>query len=155
MNQNDGRQGARSQVDEGSVPPEDAGIAKLEERAQQRRQSRGVRVREAEFVEVVDMGDAKVQRGDEDHMAGRDTRQQVQRDNGRAEHDLLGDGALTNTSVSKSNRNDVRNTYSDVIPPPDPAAQAFRQPTTTEPGAPFTLHDTALEERADEEDNGE
>lgn len=155
MNQNDGRQGARSQVDEASVPAEDGGIAKLEERAQQRRQSRGVRVSEAELVEVVDMGDAKVQWRDEDHMAGRDTRQQVQRDNGGTEHDLLGDGALTNTSISKSNRNEVMDTYSDVIPPPDPATQAFRQPTTAEPGAPFTFHNTALEERADEEDNRE
>jgi len=79
VDQDDGRQRACSQVDEGGIPAKDGGIAKLEERAQQRSQSRSVRVSETKLVEVVNMSDAKVQRGDKHHMTGRDMRQQVQR----------------------------------------------------------------------------
>lgn len=125
MDKNDGEQGPRAQVDKGSIPAKDRGITKLEERPEQGRQGRGVGMGEAKLIEVVHMRDAKVQRRDEDDPAGRDMRQKMQRDNSRAEHNLLGDGALNAALVfdicPRSRKKKFR-TYRDIISPADPAA---------------------------------
>lgn len=49
---------------------------------------------ESELVEVVDVGDPKVQRGEEDDMTWGDVREDMQGNEGRAKHDFLSDGPL-------------------------------------------------------------
>ncbi len=49
---------------------------------------------EPELVEVVDVGDAEVQRREEDDVTWGDVREDMQRNEGGAKHDFLGDGAL-------------------------------------------------------------
>ena len=66
MREDDGEKGARPQEYEGGVPAEDGGVCELEERAEERGKKRGVRVRELVLVEVVDVGDAEVEGGEED-----------------------------------------------------------------------------------------
>lgn len=83
VDQDDGRQRARPEVQEGREPAEHGGVAELEDGAQQRGHHGSVRVRGPELVEMVDVGNAKVQRRDEDDPAGRHLREQMQRDDDR------------------------------------------------------------------------
>lgn len=61
MDQDDGGQGAGAQVHEGRVPAEGGGVTELEEGAEESREGGCVWVSEAEFVKVVDVGDAEVE----------------------------------------------------------------------------------------------
>lgn len=41
-------------------------------------------------------------------------------------------------------------TYSDIIPPPDPATEGFTDAVTSDPVTPFALRDAPFEDRAAE-----
>lgn len=94
MDQDDGRQGAGAQEQEGSIPAKDGSVAELEEGAEEGGERGGVGVSEPELVEVVDVGDAEVQRGEEDDATWGDVREDMQGNEGGAKHNFLSDGAL-------------------------------------------------------------
>lgn len=100
MDEDDGRQGAGAQVHKGSIPAEDGGVAELEEGAEKSGYHGGVGVGESELVEVVDMGDAEVERREEDDAARGDVCEDMEGDYGGAEHDFFGYGALETYTVS-------------------------------------------------------
>jgi hypothetical protein len=94
MDQDDSGQGAGAQVHKGSIPAEDGGVAELEEGAEKSGERRGVGVGESELVEVVDVGDAEVERGEEDDASWGDVGEDVEGDYGGAKHDFFGYRAL-------------------------------------------------------------
>lgn len=63
-----GVEGGGAEVDEGGEPAEEGRVGELEEGAEQDGQPGRVRVGEGEFVEVVDVGDGEVERGEEDEF---------------------------------------------------------------------------------------
>lgn len=70
MSEHDGGEGSGSKKDKGSIEAKDGGISELKERSRQRGKKGGVWMREFIFVEMMDMRDAEVQRGDEDDLLG-------------------------------------------------------------------------------------
>ena len=70
MDEDDPRQAPRAHEDETDVPAEDGGEGELEERAQEGGEQRRARVREGELVEMVDVGDTKVERSEENGARG-------------------------------------------------------------------------------------
>lgn len=94
MREDRGRQRCGAQKDKGGVEAEDGGVAELDEGAEQGREEGSVRMCEPVFVEVVDVGDAKVQRRQEDDPSGREAGQEMQRHEGGAKDDFFGYGAL-------------------------------------------------------------
>ncbi len=95
-------------------------------------------MRQGEFVQVVHVGDAKVQRGCEDQSQRRRGRRgvRVQREDDGAEQDLLHQGA------------------GDVRPPSDPTTQGLVQPAPLDPAAPSAGDDGFFEERPGKEEGG-
>ena len=61
MGQDDGPEAARSQEYEGRVPAEQGRISKLDDRPQQSWKKRRIGVRQSELVEMMDVGDPKIQ----------------------------------------------------------------------------------------------
>jgi len=59
-----------------------------------------VGVGEGEFVEVVDVRDAKIERRGEDDRLGRRVAEEVERDDAAAEEELFGDGAGDEVAVA-------------------------------------------------------
>lgn len=87
---------------------------------------------EAELVEVVDVGDAKIHGGDEDDVAGGDFGEEMQGDDDGSEHDFLGDGA------------------GDIVSPTHPAAEGFGDSAATDPVSPFAFDDASFKEGTQE-----
>ena len=84
------RQYARGQIagaqeQEGGVEAEETGVGELEEGAQDGGEERRVRMDQLELVEVVDMGDSEVERGDEDELGERQAGEDVEGDDKGAE----------------------------------------------------------------------
>lgn len=63
--------------EESGVPAEDGGVGELDERANDGRRPRRVRMRQDEFVEVVNVCYAEVKRGEKDDMSRRERCQKV------------------------------------------------------------------------------
>ena len=93
MNQYHGDEGAGAQVQEGRVPTKQGRVGELEQRSQECRCDGGLRMREGKFIEVMDVGDAEVERGQEDDLGGLDVGQEMERDQEGAKEYLLGEGA--------------------------------------------------------------
>lgn len=94
MSEDDGGEGGRTQIDKGGVEAEDGGVAELEQGAEQGGQEARVRVRQAVLVQMMNVRDAEVERRQEDDVARGQQGEEVQRDDGGAEDDFFGDGAL-------------------------------------------------------------
>ena len=100
MDEDDGVEGGGADVDEGGEPAEEGGVGELEEGAEEDRGPGRVRVGEGELVEVVDVGDGEVERGDEGGGGGGDGGEEVQGHEDGAEEDLFGDGACDVVAVA-------------------------------------------------------
>lgn len=70
---------ARTQIQECGEEAEQRGVCELEQRSQRSHQHGYLWMRDMELVEVVDVGDAEVQRGEEDNLLFSEVREQVQR----------------------------------------------------------------------------
>ena len=96
-----------------------------------------MRVGQGEFVEVVDVRDAEVERGQEDCLrGGGDAGEEVEGDDEGAEDQLFGDGA------------------GDVVPVADPAGERFEDELAALEVVEVVLDDDFLEERARVEEEG-
>lgn len=94
MHAKHGEQAAATQVDKSGVCAKERRVSELEDRAQDGGWERHVRVRDAEFVEVVYVGEAKDEGGDEDGFCEGGTRHDHERDRGGAEEDFFSERAL-------------------------------------------------------------
>lgn len=99
-----GGQAGGADEDEGAEEAEERGVGELEERACDAGDDGRVRVRDAELVEVVHVGDAEVERRHEDGRRRRDVGGQVQRDDERAPDQLFGGRALRGCDGMVSSR---------------------------------------------------
>ena len=135
MDEDNSPQAACPQEDESRVPAEDGGVGELNERPQQGRRKRCIRMREFVLVEMVDVGDAKVQWGDEDQHRERQDRPgvRVQRDDHGAEEDFLGERSCHE------------------VPPANPAAERFVYLSSLDPLSQARINDGFFEKRSREE----
>jgi hypothetical protein len=93
VDEDDGVEGAGADVDEGGEPAEESRVGELEERAEQDGKQRRVGVCKRELVEMVDVGDAEVERCDEGCRRWGDFGEEVDGNEDGAEEDFFGDGA--------------------------------------------------------------
>ena len=89
VDENDGVEGTRPDVDKGSEPAEKRRVGELEERAEKDGEKRSVGVGEGEFVEMVDVCDAEVERCDEGYCCGADFSEEVDGDEDGPEEDFF------------------------------------------------------------------
>lgn len=130
-------EGAGSQVHERGVPAKEGRVGELEQRSQECRCDGGMGMGEGEFIQVMDVGDAKVERGEEDDPGGLDVGEEMERDEEGAEENLLSDGA------------------SDVVSEADTAAEGVGEGIRPrEPVLVGLFHDQFFEQRAQEEEGG-
>lgn len=89
MQQHHGRQTARSEEHKGRVKAEQRRVPELHEDAHEGGKQRCVRVCQLVLIEVVDVGYAEVERGQEDDVLGGDLGEEMQWDEVGAEQELF------------------------------------------------------------------
>ncbi len=99
MRQHHRGQTGRSEEEKSGVPAEHSRICELDQRTHESREQRRVGMGEGVLIEMVDMGDAKVEWGQKDQTRRREVGQQVQGNKEGAEEDLFGDGALEGSTL--------------------------------------------------------
>ncbi|QSZ30710.1 hypothetical protein DSL72_000268 [Monilinia vaccinii-corymbosi] len=139
----DGQQAAGAEVEEGGVAAEERGVGELEEGAGDGAGEGAVRVRDAVFVEVVQVGEAEDDGSEEDDDGGGGLGEEEQRHGCASEEDFFG-----------SEERASRFTYRNDVPIRDPALQRA-QASETHPIAPLALRNACFEERADKEYRGQ
>lgn len=133
MRQDHGDDITSSDEDEGGVPAKYRGVSELDERANNRRRQRCVGMRKDELVEMMDVCYAEVKRREKDDPGGRERGQEMQRHKEGAEQDFL------------------RYRPCNIIPPADPAAEAFMETLASDPVLPSVFDGCFLEKWAGEE----
>jgi hypothetical protein len=96
MDKHNSQQRARPQKQEIRQGAKEGRVRKLEDRARNGGHEGRFRVRDAELVKVVDVGEAEDDGGQEDDSAEAGAGLEQQRDGGSSEKTLFGDGALAN-----------------------------------------------------------
>lgn len=69
MGQDGSQEGTSTQVNKGCVPTEHGSVSELKKRSEYGSNYRGVWVRNAEFIEMMHMGNAKIQGCNKDDMS--------------------------------------------------------------------------------------
>ena len=116
--EDDRQQRAGAHEDEVGVPPEQGRVGELEKGVEQGVGFWDLGVREGEFVEVVHVGDAEVERGYEDGLLGREVGEQAQGREEGAEEELLCYWALI-LLVSAEREYGRGYSHSNEVPPAD------------------------------------
>lgn len=110
------------------------------------------------FVHMMDVCDAKVERGEEDDFRGGEETEEMQGNEKRPEDQFFGCGTLCRL-VREPSRSfgggGGEGTNSDVIAPADPAAEAFMQAAAPDPLPPSRFDNAFFKERAGKEERGQ
>jgi hypothetical protein len=94
MDKNHGKQRAIPEVEKGGIYTKEIGIRELKHGACNSRNKRDIRVSDTKLVEVIEVGQSKDQRREEDDGLETGTGGEEERDSGRPEQTLFCDGTL-------------------------------------------------------------
>lgn len=140
--------------DKGGKEAKQRCVGELEERAEHGEEQRGLRIGQAELVEVVDVGNAEVERGEEDDLLCGEACEDVKWDNQGAPDDLFADGALRwSVCVCRVLKEPL--THHDIVSVPNPATEGLEYVSAPRPVLELTVYYAVFEQRPSKQDGYE
>jgi len=106
---------------------------------------------QGEFIEVMNMCNAEVERREKDEMLHRHPCKHVQGDDEAAEDEFFADGSLCMlASLRTVKQLELLQAYNHVVPPPHTAHQGARDVGSLDPSFPSTFNNSTFEQRSQE-----